>query len=164
MDAGGIAGSAMKPSPYTKYVEWALRLAVGGVFLYAGWVKRSDGVDLADSIATFRILPNVLIVPFMLSIVPFEIAAGAMVLTGWQKRVGALGLLMMTAMYCVALASALARGISVNCGCFGASAVGTNPWIDLGRDLIIAAACAALYRIVTRNANPMRTGGSDQKG
>jgi putative oxidoreductase len=131
-----------------------LRLAIGGVFIYAGWAKRNEGIEFADSVASFRILPSVVIVPFMLSIVPFEIGAGAMVLTGWQKRVGALGLLLMASLYSIALALALARGITVNCGCFGTSAVGANPWVDLGRDLLLAAGCGVLYRIATRSVGP----------
>ena len=137
-----------------KYLEWMLRLVIGGVFIYAGWAKRNEGIEFADSVASFRILPGAVIVPFMLSIVPFEIGAGAMVLTGWQKRVGALGLLIMASLYSIALALALARGISVNCGCFGTSAVGANPWVDLGRDLLLAAGCAVLYRIAARSAAP----------
>ena len=140
-----------------RYFEWALRLVIGGVFIYAGWAKRNEGIEFADSVASFRILPGALIVPFMLSIVPFEIGAGAMVLTGWQKRIGALGLLLMASAYCIALALALARGITVNCGCFGTSAVGTNPWLDLGRDLLLAAGCAVLYRITTRTSGPGAT-------
>ena len=138
----------------SRYLEWALRLVIGGVFIYAGWAKRDDGIEFADSVASFRILPSAVIVPFMLSIVPFEIGAGAMVLTDWQKRVGALGLFIMASMYCIALALALARGITVSCGCFGTSAVGTNPWIDLGRDLLLAAGCAVLYRIASRSVAP----------
>jgi putative oxidoreductase len=134
----------------SRYLEWVLRLVIGGVFIYAGWAKRNEGIEFADSVASFRILPGAVIVPFMLAIVPFEIGAGVMVLTGWQKRVGALGLLIMASMYCIALALALARGITVNCGCFGTSAVGTNPSIDLGRDLLLAAGCAVLYRIASR--------------
>jgi putative oxidoreductase len=138
----------------SRYLEWLLRLLIGGVFIYAGWAKRNDGIEFADSVASFRILPSAVIIPFMLSIVPFEIGAGAMVLSGWQKRIGALGLLIMASLYCIALALALARGITVNCGCFGTSAVGTNPWVDLGRDLLLAAGCAVLYRITTRSRAP----------
>ncbi|HEY2484340.1 MAG TPA: MauE/DoxX family redox-associated membrane protein [Candidatus Binataceae bacterium] len=138
----------------SKYLEWMLRLVIGGVFIYAGWAKRNEGIEFADSVASFRILPGAVIVPFMLSIVPFEIGAGAMVLTGWQKRLGALGLLLMASLYSIALALALARGITVNCGCFGTSAVGANPWVDLGRDLLLAAGCAVLYRIATRSVAP----------
>jgi putative oxidoreductase len=138
----------------SKYLEWMLGLVIGGVFIYAGWAKRNEGIEFADSVASFRILPGAVIVPFMLSIVPFEIGAGAMVLTGWQKRVGALGLLSMASLYSIALAVALARGITVNCGCFGTSAVGANPWVDLGRDLLLAAGCAVLYRIATRSVAP----------
>jgi putative oxidoreductase len=133
---------------YSRYIEWTLRLIIGGVFIYAGWVKRNDGVDFADSVASFRMLPTLLVMPLTLTIPPFEIAAGAMVLTGLWKRVGTLGLLLMSATYCIALATALARGITVNCGCFGASVVGANPWVDLGRDLLLAAGCAILYGLV----------------
>jgi uncharacterized membrane protein YphA (DoxX/SURF4 family) len=150
MDPGWDAGGTVK---IRRYIEWALRLLIGGLFIYAAWAKRAEGIGFADSIAEFRILPAFLIVPFMLSIVPFEFAAGAMVVTGWQKRIGVLGLLIMSAMYSVALVAALARGIAVNCGCFGTSAVGTNPWLDLGRDLLIVAGCALLYRIVTKESD-----------
>jgi putative oxidoreductase len=129
----------------SRYLEWALRLVVGGLFIYAGWAKRNDGIDFADSVASFKMLPNLAIIPFTLAIPPFEIAAGAMVLIGWGKRVGTLALLIMTAMYCIAIAVALARGLTINCGCFGTSAVGANPWVDLGRDLLLAAACMTLY-------------------
>src|SRR5262249_14538255 len=105
-----------------RYFEWALRLVIGGVFIYAGWAKRNEGIEFADSVASFRILPGALIVPFMLSIVPFEIGAGAMVLTGWQKRIGALGLFIMARMYCISLPLALVRGVTVHCGCFGTRA------------------------------------------
>lgn len=132
---------------YSRHVEWALRLIVGGVFIYAGWAKRNDGGDFADSVASFRMLPALLIVPLTLTIPPFEIAAGAMVLAGVWKRVASLGLLLMSATYCIALATALTRGITVNCGCFGTSVVGANPWVDLGRDLLLAAGCAILYKL-----------------
>ena len=145
MDAGGNAGGSMKTR---RHIEWALRLVIGGVFIYAGYAKWGGGIDFADSIAEFRILPAALIIPFMLSIVPFEIAAGAMVVTGFGKRVGVLGILLMTLMYVVALTTALARGITVNCGCFGTSVVGTSVWFDLGRDLVSLAGCVVLYRIV----------------
>ena len=154
MDAGGAAGGAMKAR---RYLEWALRLAIGGLFIYAGWAKRNAGIDFADSIAEFRILPAALVVPFMLSIVPFEMAAGAMVITGLGKRVGVLGILLMTAMYCAALASALARGIVVNCGCFGTSVVGASVWMDLGRDLLILAGCVLLYAIVAKPSSALQS-------
>ena len=151
-----------------RYIEWALRLILGGLFLYAGWVKRGEGIDFADSIAEFGILPAALVIPFMLSIVPFEITAGAMVITGFGKRVGVLGLLLMTAMYSIALTSALARGIAVNCGCFGTSVVGASVWLDLGRDLLILAGCLVLYRLVAAEPSsvllPEGEGGASRAG
>jgi uncharacterized membrane protein YphA (DoxX/SURF4 family) len=137
-------------------VELALRIGIGGAFVYAGWVKVADSVGFADSVASFAILPPTLIVPFALALPIFEIMAGAILIAGWPRRIGALALMMLTTVFCVALLLALARGLDVNCGCFGASASTTNPWFDLVRDLAIMGGCIALYwrgvnRDVTRS-------------
>jgi putative oxidoreductase len=124
---------------------WMLRLIIGVAFIYAGWIKASDPIGFADSVHSFEILPNALISPFALALPIYEIAAGALIVAGWPKRIGALALLLLTAVFCVALISALARGLTINCGCFG-SASTTNPWIDLARDVLIIAGCVILYR------------------
>jgi len=126
--------------------ELALRLGLGGAFVYAGWVKAQDPLGFADSVASFAVLPTALINPFALATPIFEIAAGILVIIGRPLRVGALALMVLTAVFCVALVQALARGLTVNCGCFGPSASTTNPWLDLVRDIGIIAACVILYR------------------
>jgi putative oxidoreductase len=131
---------------YLWLIELVLRLGLGGAFIYAGWVKALDPVGFADSIASFAVLPPVLISLFALTIPIFEIGAGSLVLIGWPRRIGALALMVLTAVFCVALVQALARGLTVNCGCFGPSASTTNPWLDLARDVTIIAGCLILYR------------------
>ncbi len=102
-----------------RWLELAMRLVLGAVFIYAGCVKIGDPQALADSIASFQILPRALIVPLALGLSPFEIASGVLVVVGWPRRIGALAVLIVTSVFCVALGSALARGIIVDCGCFG---------------------------------------------
>ena len=136
---------------YLKVVEWGLRLAIGGAFIYAGWLKAQDPVGFADSVASFAILPNWLISPFALALPMFEIVAGSLLVIGWPRRAGALALMLLTGVFCVALGLAIARGLDVNCGCFGPSTSTTNPWVDLARDLLIIAACLLLYRSPRRN-------------
>jgi putative oxidoreductase len=134
------------PAQVFRLAQWIFRLGIGGAFIYAGWIKTTDPVGFADSVASFAILPNALISPFALALPIYEIAAGAVLIAGRPRRVGALALLFLTTIFCVALVAALARGLTVNCGCFGPSASTTNPWIDLARDGLVIAGCALLYR------------------
>jgi len=122
------------------------RLVLSAAFIYAGWLKALDPVGFADSVNSFAILPSALISPFALTMPIFEIAGGFLIIVGFPRRLGAFALLCLTGVFSVALVSAMIRGLSVNCGCFGPSASATNPWIDLGRDALIILGCAAVYR------------------
>jgi|YelNatPaOPRAMG01_1025707.scaffolds.fasta_scaffold06426_3 putative oxidoreductase len=148
----------MKPlgrtQAFLRWGELAIRLVVGGVFLYAGAVKISNPLQLADSIWSFQILPRALVTPLALGLPPFEILAGAMLVAGW--RVGALAVAVATAIFSAAFASTLARGIAVDCGCFGggsAPATLAGNLLELLRDLVILAAALAVYvaRLGARN-------------
>jgi hypothetical protein len=50
----------------------------------------------------------------------------------------------LNALFIVVLASVLARGLNIDCGCFGPDA-GTTPLQALGRDVILLALAAAVY-------------------
>ena len=130
---------------YYKVAEWGLRLGIGGAFIYAGWLKAQDPVGFADSVASFAMLPSWLVSVFALALPMFEIVAGISLVIGWPRRIGALALMSLTGVFCIALIMAIARGLDVNCGCFGPSAAITNPWVDLARDLLIVSGCVYLY-------------------
>lgn len=100
----------------------------------------------ADSIATFQILPRVLIVPVALGLPPLEILSGVLVLSGWWTRVGALAVAILTAIFCVALASALVRGLSINCGCFGGTGYVLPPSLELAQDIAILGLAAIVLK------------------
>ena len=133
-------------SVYFTLVELGLRLVIGSAFIYAGWLKAQDPVGFADSVASFAILPSPLISAFALAMPMFEILAGVLLILGKPARIGALGLMVLTSVFCVALVAAIVRGLRVNCGCFGPSVSTSDPWADLGRDLGILLACVFLYR------------------
>ena len=100
---------------------WLLRLTLSGAFLYAAASKIRDPHLFSESIAAFRLLPSALVNPTALMLPPLEILAGILALgNGWPRRVGAFGLLTMLSVFLVALASAQARGLNIDCGCFGA--------------------------------------------
>jgi len=129
-----------------RYKTVAISMVLGALFVYAGAIKLGDPLAMADTIAAFGIIPLALINSFALAIPPFEIISGVLLIAGWYRRVSALALLIALGAYTTAIGSALARGVTIDCGCFG-FAPGTRGamWWDLGRDLTMLAAAFAVY-------------------
>lgn len=149
MAGGGLAGGTpLKLPPLAS--PWPLRVlrwAIGAVFVYAGTLKLLAPQDFADSIAGFRLLSPLSINVLALSLPPFEILVGTLLLLGWRTRAASLAVLLMTTIFALALASALLRGLSVDCGCFGGGTA--SRWrtsLSLGRDLLLFGTAAVLYR------------------
>ena len=123
-----------------------LRVVLGGIFLYAGIMKIGNSQAFADSIATFKILPDQIISIIALGLPPFEVLLGLMLLVGWKARTALLGITALAVVFGITLGQAIARGLSVDCGCFGSgepSAVKT--WLSLGRACLLFLAGAWLY-------------------
>lgn len=128
-------------------VLFVLRVVVGGIFLYAGAVKIADPLEFADAVATFRMLPPQVINLFALALPPFEMILGLLLISGWKLRPAALGILLLTLAFAVAMLQALVRGLEVDCGCFGSGEPSAwKTWNALGRDILLMAAAAWLYR------------------
>ena len=76
-----------------------LRVVVGLVFGYAGWIKFQAPQAFADSIATFQLLPRWLISLLALGLPPYEIVVGVLLLSGWKPRIAAFCGLMACALF-----------------------------------------------------------------
>ena len=124
-----------------------LRLLLGGVLLYAGAVKLISPQPFADSIATFRLLPEVAIDLLALGLPVFELAVGCLLFSGRLSGAASLAALVMTSVFALAMVSALIRALPVDCGSFrsGVPAV-YQGWIALGRDLLLGGVAFVLYR------------------
>ncbi len=137
----------MKSFLQSRWFLFVLRCLVAATFLYAGITKIGDPQGFADSIATFRMLPPELINIVALGVPPFEVILGLMLLTGWKLRPAAFGILGLTVVFAIALVQALVRGLEVDCGCFGSGEPSVlKTWVSLGRDVLLLAATAWIYR------------------
>lgn len=124
----------------------AVSLAIAAVFAYAGWSKITDSADFADNIFGFAILPPALINFLALALPPFELGLAALMLIPNTRRIGALAAVLLTLIFCVALGSALARGITLDCGCFGLGAPSrARMWTELGLDFVLLGAASLVY-------------------
>ncbi len=103
------------------------RLVLAAVFLFAGGVKIVDPLGFARVITDYDLAPE-LFVPVIAVVLPWwEVAAGVLALVGpWKK--GALAVLTgLSAAFFVLGVITLARGLSVECGCFGSLSERVGP-------------------------------------
>jgi putative oxidoreductase len=114
--------------------------------MYAGFEKIHDPLDFADSIAGFGILPGAFINPFALALPVFEIACGLLLLWPPTRRVGALAIALLSVMFFAAPLSALLRGLTLDCGCFGSGAPSRpRMWVELGLNVVLFGGSAFVY-------------------
>ena len=135
-----------------EYAVFAVSLAVAAVFIYAGIDKIRDPLQFADSIAAFAILPAVLINLLAFGLPPFEIACGLLLLGPRTRRVGSLAVAVLSVIFFTALASALLRGLTLDCGCFGVGAPSRpRMWLELAVDVVLFSGALFVYlRSITR--------------
>lgn len=129
-----------------RWVRLILRMVLGGVFLYAGILKMQAPQSFADSIATFQLLPITFINLLAISLPVFEMAVGVMLIIGVKPDLAAFSVLILTVVFAAALVSALARGLKIDCGCFGGgppSALKT--WFSLGRDILLGGLACLIF-------------------
>jgi len=96
------------------------RLVLGGLFIYAGVVKVLDPLDFAQNIRNYRLVGQSL--SFIAAIVlPWlEILAGVALAAGSWKRASALIISGLLVFFILLTLVTIARGLDVDCGCFGA--------------------------------------------
>jgi putative oxidoreductase len=129
-----------------RWLVLAIRIALGAAFVYAGSIKIQDPSELAITVASFQILPNLLISPLALALPPFEIICGVLLILGLWRRPAALGITLLLAIFLIAIAAALARGLTIDCGCFGTGTPSrAKMWLDLGRDILLLGAALISY-------------------
>jgi uncharacterized membrane protein YphA (DoxX/SURF4 family) len=100
-------------------LHWICRLALGGIFVYSGYVKWQAQLQFAADLAAYQLLPDTLIFPVAQYFPWLEIMLGVFLLIGWKMRWWALAASALMVFFIVLLAVTYFRGIDANCGCFG---------------------------------------------
>lgn len=118
------------------WVVFALRLILGGIFIVAGGGKIGHAADFAAQIAGFRILPQAAIAPLALALPFLEVLLGGYLIVGLFTRASAWVAAALLLVFDGAIASAVVRGMSVSCGCFGPSDKTVTTWAEVARDAI----------------------------
>ncbi|QJB56228.1 MauE/DoxX family redox-associated membrane protein [Pseudodesulfovibrio sp. zrk46] len=137
----------MKKIFTSKLLYLALRIALGGVFVYAGLSKITDPDGFAMAIDGYGLV-SWRIANLLARVLPVvEIVSGLGLI--FDVR-GALGMIVaqLLGFVCV-LAYGIHMGLDVDCGCFGPNDPGAGEpgglWGTLIRDLLMLGACLLMY-------------------
>ena len=128
------------------YPALAVSLALAGIFGYAGIDKIHEPQQFADNIAGFAILPAMFTNLLALTLPVFEIGCGVLLLVSMTRRVASLAIALICIVFFTALGSALLRGLTLDCGCFGVGAPSRSKmWLELGLDLVLFSGALVVY-------------------
>jgi putative oxidoreductase len=127
-------------------IRTVVRIALGGLFVFAGATKAYDPGAFAVEIQRYNLIPWL---PGALAAVylPWlEILVGALLVV---KRFDRGALMLITCLLLVfsfALASATVRGLGIDCGCFGKAFAATGTVFPLVRNLLLFVGAGFLWR------------------
>jgi uncharacterized membrane protein YphA (DoxX/SURF4 family) len=128
----------------------AARVLVGAVLVVAGLLKLPDPAAAERAVRAYRLLPEALVPAAAFGLPVVEIAVGLALLTGVWVRTAALLAALLLAGYIAAIASVWARGLSIDCGCFGGGgqvAAGRTAYpAEIARDVGLLVVALALAR------------------
>ena len=124
-------------SPLAPFVSLAARLVLAVVFAAAGWPKLLDPDGTVRSVRAFRLVPEVLVPAFGYGLPVLELALALLLLLGLLTRWSAVAVGVLLVMFMVGIAAAWARGLAIECGCFGStSAPVVDPTRGYALDLL----------------------------
>jgi uncharacterized membrane protein YphA (DoxX/SURF4 family) len=121
------------------WIGFAARLLVGGVWIVAGALKLPDLDASVRAVRAYQLLPEA-VVPAVGHALPIlEVVVGLMLVVGLLVRASAVVSAVLFLAFVIGIASAWARGLQIDCGCFGgggydANATDKYPW-EIARDL-----------------------------
>jgi len=147
--------------PWKRWTYVALCLVFGGVFIYSGWLKARDPGLFLISVRSFRMLPDPYAAWLSLALPWLEIFAGLAVVTGVLRRGGLLLLNAALVVFAIALVTAWARGLDVECGCFGGGSGHSGIIKALARDAVLLVMGGWLWLVTAwrgGNAKPLLPG------
>ena len=118
------------------------QIAIGAIFLYAALPKIGDVSAFAKQVHNYRMVPIALENLFAMTLPWIELVAGLGLVLGIRARAGATLSAGLMVVFLVAIGQAVARGLDIECGCFGttdASQVGVK---RLAEDVLFLALAA----------------------
>lgn len=104
---------------WQQWVSLVVRLVLAGVLLWAGGAKLLSPLTALQAVAAYELLPASLVPIVGYGLPLLEVALALLLLAGILTRPVAIAVGILMLAFIAAVASAWARGLSIDCGCFG---------------------------------------------
>lgn len=118
-----------------KIVQLGCSLVVGAVLLYSGLTKIDQTYGFYESILNYRLAGPHLAMWLAICLPWLELLVGLSLVSGMARRGGLLLSIGLFLLFLVAIATAMARGLQITCGCMGDE--GAIGWLSLGRAALL---------------------------
>lgn len=142
--------SALRRGSTPAWLGLGARLVVGGVMIAAGLIKLPDPAASIEAVRAFELVPAPLVEPIGYLLPPLEVVVGLALVLGLMTRGAAVIASVLLVAFIIGIASAWARGLEIDCGCFGdggadPDAASQYPW-EIARDVGLLALSVLLVR------------------
>jgi uncharacterized membrane protein YphA (DoxX/SURF4 family) len=125
-------------------------MVLGGVWIAAGLLKLPDPAGSVRAVRAYQLLPEAVVPAVGYGLPVLEVGIGVLLVLGIAVRFAAAVSGVVLALFVVGVASAWARGLTIDCGCFGGggtvAADQTRYGSEIARDVALLAIAAALAR------------------
>ncbi len=133
-----------------EWVGLVVRVVVGVVWIAAGTAKVLDPAASVRAVRAYDLLPGALVEPVGYLLPVLEVVVGATLVLGLLVRGSAVLSALLFAVFVIGISSAWARGLQIDCGCFGGGgydpdAASKYP-VELARDGALLLASLYLLR------------------
>jgi uncharacterized membrane protein YphA (DoxX/SURF4 family) len=143
-----VAAPLVGRSAVTPWLSTGARVVLGAVLLVAGTAKIIDPQASVAAVRAYELLPDGLATGAGWGLPLVEVVLGVLLLAGIAVRPAALATAVLLAVFVAAVASAAARGLSIDCGCFGGGgpvSPGQTAYVaEIVRDVALLAVAAWL--------------------
>jgi len=99
-----------------------IRVVAAAIWLVAGAAKVGELQHFHAQVDQYKLLPHALEAPFAYALPFVELFVGLYLLIGLLTRVAGIAACVLMVLFLIAQIQAWARGLSLDCGCFGALA------------------------------------------
>jgi len=139
------ATQPIRSRPILHVSRVVLRLLVAALFLFAAITKLFDPSSFAQQIANYQLAPWPATAVLSVFLPALELCVGICLLLGRWESGALVWLAILLMIFSGALLSAILRGLSIDCGCFGRSVENTGTLWPLIRNLALLVVTGFLW-------------------
>ncbi|MCS6809492.1 MAG: MauE/DoxX family redox-associated membrane protein [Bacteroidota bacterium] len=132
-------------------VVLASRLVLGSVFVVAGVEKIAQPHVFAKAIDNYQMLPSSLVQTMALILPWIEVVSGILLVFGVRLRANSAIVAGMLVVFLIAIGSAMARDLDIDCGCYSQGGGEKIGWKKVAEDVGLLILAVQIFVAASRN-------------